>query len=392
MEGSAFKNPSISVFANGDLSIMWSDDRYIYRRDRVDGAWASVSASDYGTNVTIAGGFERPVLASQSRMYVGGSPPLYNIKFTPGPPKPIAIEVAKDGLLEWGDETEDEVLELKLEEPVYTNEIPFTPVNDTASYSTLEDAMRAFESQEFVVGPGSDPFSNDSIAFSASIWLRDRGRNRATSEDRLDSKQMSEEDEGDSPSQNLRLIYEALDAVTREVVRTLAEIKFKKDGRVKAKRKGTLAGLQGRRIIISPRLDGLPNQLPNFSASLSHVLKISVNSSNSSATTLLSRSSSTPIHSLPLEFALHASYPNPFNPFTTITFDLPDPSHVSLVIYDVLGRKVAELENVTKEAGYHSATWNAPSAASGMYFARFTATDQNGNVKLRKVSKLLLTK
>jgi photosystem II stability/assembly factor-like uncharacterized protein len=41
---------------------------------------------------------------------------------------------------------------------------------------------------------------------------------------------------------------------------------------------------------------------------------------------------------------------------------------------------------------YHSATWNASEAASGVYFARFTATDVNGNVKLSKVSKLILTK
>jgi hypothetical protein len=101
--------------------------------------------------------------------------------------------------------------------------------------------------------------------------------------------------------------------------------------------------------------------------------------------------------SIPQSYALHESYPNPFNPSTTINFDLPEPAHVSLVIYDVLGRKIAELENGMKEAGYHSVTWNIPHGgiASGVYFARFTAIPQggtSGNVRLSKIHKLLLAK
>jgi len=98
------------------------------------------------------------------------------------------------------------------------------------------------------------------------------------------------------------------------------------------------------------------------------------------------------VKQIPTSFEFHPSYPNPFNPSTTITFDLPENSNVSLVVYDVLGRKVAELENGMKEAGYHATTWNAADVASGFYFARFAARDANGSVKLAKVSKLLLTK
>jgi hypothetical protein len=106
-----------------------------------------------------------------------------------------------------------------------------------------------------------------------------------------------------------------------------------------------------------------------------------------------SASSTTPsLRSIPAEFALSQNYPNPFNPTTTINFDLPEPSHVSLVIYDVLGRKVAQLENGTKEAGYHSTTWNADDISSGVYFARFAARDANGSVILNTVMKLLLAK
>jgi hypothetical protein len=105
--------------------------------------------------------------------------------------------------------------------------------------------------------------------------------------------------------------------------------------------------------------------------------------------------------SIPYSYALHAAYPNPFNPSTTINYDLPEAAQVSLVVYDVLGRKVAELVNGYREAGYHNVQWSTDNGlrkesfgqlSSGVYFARFTATDASGNLKFSKVNKLLLTK
>lgn len=77
-----------------------------------------------------------------------------------------------------------------------------------------------------------------------------------------------------------------------------------------------------------------------------------------------------PKNGAPNTIQLFQNFPNPFNPSTIINFDLPAPSHISLVVYDVLGRKVAELEGGMKEAGYHSATWNASNVASGVYFCQ----------------------
>ncbi len=95
---------------------------------------------------------------------------------------------------------------------------------------------------------------------------------------------------------------------------------------------------------------------------------------------------------VPTEFAVHQNYPNPFNPVTTIRFDLPENSTVSFVVYDVLGRTVAELVNGRMNAGYHQVEWNASHVASGVYLARFTAIDATGSVKLTRIIKLLLTK
>ena len=95
---------------------------------------------------------------------------------------------------------------------------------------------------------------------------------------------------------------------------------------------------------------------------------------------------------IPAQFFLRQNYPNPFNPTTEIQFDLPDAGNVSLVVYDVLGRKVADLANDYREAGYHSATWNASSQASGVYFARLSVTNAQGKVAYSKVNKLVLMK
>ena len=71
---------------------------------------------------------------------------------------------------------------------------------------------------------------------------------------------------------------------------------------------------------------------------------------------------------LPAEFALHAAYPNPFNPSTTIGFDLPETGKVSLSIYDLKGALVGTLLNESKVAGTYQYKWTPTSElASGMY-------------------------
>ena len=72
-------------------------------------------------------------------------------------------------------------------------------------------------------------------------------------------------------------------------------------------------------------------------------------------------------------YALHDCYPNPFNPATTISYQLPAKNRVTLKIYDSRGREVANLVNAEQSAGEYSVTWNASQISSGVYFARLTA-------------------
>jgi len=81
---------------------------------------------------------------------------------------------------------------------------------------------------------------------------------------------------------------------------------------------------------------------------------------------------------LPAVTALKSIFPNPFNPATTVSFDLGQRTHVSLIVYDVAGRQVATLEDGFMEAGSWRATWNGTTdtggmASSGVYFCRLVA-------------------
>ena len=73
---------------------------------------------------------------------------------------------------------------------------------------------------------------------------------------------------------------------------------------------------------------------------------------------------------MPSNYALEASYPNPFNPSTTIRFDLPEQAQVRLVVFDVLGRQISVLLGGTYEAGTHEVVFDASDLPSGMYLYR----------------------
>ncbi|HYQ85803.1 MAG TPA: fibronectin type III domain-containing protein [Bacteroidota bacterium] len=97
---------------------------------------------------------------------------------------------------------------------------------------------------------------------------------------------------------------------------------------------------------------------------------------------------------LPRSFRLYDAYPNPFNPGTTIRFDLPTPGDVTLAVYDVLGKEVARLIDGRKSAGVYQVPWNASLASSGVYFCRIVVTDSRtpGSGAIIDTKKLILLK
>ena len=94
---------------------------------------------------------------------------------------------------------------------------------------------------------------------------------------------------------------------------------------------------------------------------------------------------------IPTEFGLSQNYPNPFNPSTTITVAVPVDATVSLVVYNTLGQRVAELMNGTVSAGYHDVQFDATNIASGLYIYRMTAKGTDGK-DFNKIQKMMLMK
>jgi hypothetical protein len=85
------------------------------------------------------------------------------------------------------------------------------------------------------------------------------------------------------------------------------------------------------------------------------------------------------------EFSL-ASYPNPFNPSTTISFSIPTSEFVTLKVFDALGSEVATLVNEEKPNGIYKVDFNGSSLSSGIYFYTLQAG------KFSETKKLILMK
>ena len=90
---------------------------------------------------------------------------------------------------------------------------------------------------------------------------------------------------------------------------------------------------------------------------------------------------------LPSTPKIVSAYPNPFNPSTTIEYEIPEQLEVSLIVYDVSGREVQTLVSASQEAGRHSIAWDGTNqhghqAAGGMYFVRFQAGEFKRVIKV----------
>jgi len=100
---------------------------------------------------------------------------------------------------------------------------------------------------------------------------------------------------------------------------------------------------------------------------------------------------------VPSVYRLEQNYPNPFNPTTTIGYALPENSHVTLEVYNVLGQRVMTLKNGVENAGYKTVQLDASAAEgglpSGIYFYRLEAmSTANSNHSFTMVRKLVLLK
>ncbi len=115
-----------------------------------------------------------------------------------------------------------------------------------------------------------------------------------------------------------------------------------------------------------PKTDivGTPRPLPNGATNVD----IGAYEEDNNATNVKDNSSQ-----MPKKFMLEQNYPNPFNPSTIISYELPKNSHVSLAVYDILGRDVATVVDRNENAGRHEVRFDGSTLASGVYFYKLQA-------------------
>ncbi|MEO8210730.1 MAG: T9SS type A sorting domain-containing protein [bacterium] len=89
---------------------------------------------------------------------------------------------------------------------------------------------------------------------------------------------------------------------------------------------------------------------------------------------------------VPSKFELSQNFPNPFNPSTTINFDMPIDGFVSLKIFNSSGKEVATLLNESRTSGYHSVNFDASNLSSGIYYYKLETNN------FSKVMKMALIK
>jgi hypothetical protein len=98
-----------------------------------------------------------------------------------------------------------------------------------------------------------------------------------------------------------------------------------------------------------------------------------------------------PKNPMPSQYALHSPYPNPFNPVTTLSYDLSEDAMVNITIYDMMGRHVNTIVSSQQSAGYKSVQWNATNhkgapVSAGIYLYMIQAGE------FRQTRKMVLLK
>jgi len=98
---------------------------------------------------------------------------------------------------------------------------------------------------------------------------------------------------------------------------------------------------------------------------------------------------------VPDQFMLYRNYPNPFNPSTAIIYQLPQSGEnyfVTLTVFDLLGRKIADLVSDEQTAGKYTVQWDASGYVGGVYFCELKVLGSNGIQIYNKVNKIMYLK
>ncbi len=137
--------------------------------------------------------------------------------------------------------------------------------------------------------------------------------------------------------------------------------------------------------------DAVSDDGGNYVCRISNTIAIALTLSSKTLHVEIQNTTSVPATLTPGDFALYPNYPNPFNPETTIQYDLPKQTLVRVIIFDALGRTIRTLVDQEQAAGTHSIIWdgrayNGLTVASGLYFYKIEAGE------FKQISKMVMIK
>ena len=114
-------------------------------------------------------------------------------------------------------------------------------------------------------------------------------------------------------------------------------------------------------------------------------LKLSYTLANSKKVTIQKGTTEIDINQIPNKLSFDPAFPNPFNPLTTFSFNLPEAMNSNVIllqIYDIKGRSVETLIERPMSPGQHNIKWNASQFSSGVYFVKLNYNNQSQTQKL----------
>jgi hypothetical protein len=341
-----FYHPSISALGKGRLAMVWDDGSSTYKAEYSNGKWQITAVYDAMVNPNLDGG----QLVAMS---------------TSGAPYPLVFGTASDGP-KWTQATSMQysrrIVAAKV--PKYSRKqrstdttgyfsvglsglrlrmsdgsvmpLHFAAVNDTAPQLSEENAWEKLGSETFTLTASVD-----------SILMNGVGQTARP------EKIMGEE-------HGVRLAFDLVDPQNGHTIQRLANERFFEQDTIQAFNiRARLTRLVGREVMLMPKVLGIAKGRKDIAYTLVHVHTVMADSTGNSTRISLAKNGGHGAQLLPTEFALHQNYPNPFNPSTQFNFDLPGAANVSLVVYDLLGKKVVELARGSYEVGYHSVVWDA---------------------------------
>ena len=178
---------------------------------------------------------------------------------------------------------------------------------------------------------------------------------------------------------NAKVIFELVDPSSGNVIKKIGEYDYTSSATVSIydnKINEIVNGLQNTNAALRVRLAGVDYK--NLVVTNANVM---VFSSGKASSPMLPKSF-VQLGEVPHEYQLNQNYPNPFNPTTSISYTMKEKDHVTLIVFDILGKEVARLVDGIQAEGEHSVNFDGSSLPSGMYIYQLKGSTFNINKKM----------